>query len=60
MRARLRARMSLLAWRWNKWLMTSRAKRYREELHFLVSKGVEVTVEEWQQCNQLQREANEY
>lgn len=57
---RMRARWSLLAWRWNKWLMTSRARRYREELHFRHSKGFDVTVEEWQRANQLLREASEF
>lgn len=60
MRQRLKSRVDLLVWRWEKWLKTSRAKRYREELHFRHSKGFEVTVAEWQRCNELLREAREF
>lgn len=56
----LSARWDLLRWRWDKWLKTSRAKRYREELHFRVSKGFKVSREEWQQSNELLREAKEF
>jgi hypothetical protein len=55
----LSARWDLLRWRWDKWLKTSRANRYRDELHFRVSKGVEVTVAEWQRSNEMLREAKE-
>lgn len=57
---RLKSRGKLLAWRWDKWLKTSRAKRYREELHFRVSKGYVVTMDEWQRSNELLREAREF
>ena len=56
----MRRRLTLLVWRWDKWLKTSRANRYREELHFRVSKGFAVTKEEWQRSNELLREAKEF
>ena len=56
----MKARWALLVWRWKKWLKTSRAKRYRDELHFRVSKGFAVTPAEWQESNELMREANDY
>ena len=56
----MRQRLALLRWRWDKWLLVSRANRFRDDLHFRVSKGFEVTQEEWQQSNELLREASEF
>lgn len=60
MKQRLKNRVEMLVWRWDKWLKMSRANRYREELHFRVSKGYAVSVTEWQRSNELLREAREF
>jgi hypothetical protein len=56
----VKRRVEIVWWRIGKFWKTHRARAYREELVFRLSKNIPVSDEQWRRSDELLREARDY